>query len=385
LKTTAIIYLPPAPTNLVRWYLTPFAGLPFLLRNALTLQRSGIQQILIYAEAEGNKIAPLRHLLENDSRIHADIHWAINLAELKLALPQASGKICIANGSGVYDKKQFALLLQAAKEKTPGPLDGTELESFFRQLDEGQPDTHPPEPFIYIPSQTGTRIQNPEDFAVQHERLLKGSGQNHDSPVTRVLSRPVSRLLTRLFLPTPITPNQITVFSFFLGLAAAFCFIQGSHAMNILGGGLLVLSTWVDGADGEIARLKYQESELGGKLDIYCDNIVHFLVFAAIGIGAWLQIGDKVYLALGGLAAFGSLAAFLLLSPFLLVKRSFNRPVSGQIEANKAMAEKFANRDFIQLVFIMALAGALHLFIWVAAIGSAIFTLYLLYYRWAQR
>ncbi|MFQ5483655.1 MAG: CDP-alcohol phosphatidyltransferase family protein, partial [Nitrospinaceae bacterium] len=119
----------------------------------------------------------------------------------------------------------------------------------------------------------------------KHERLLGGSGLNHDSPVTRLLSRPVSRRLTRWFLGTKIHPNQITLFSFALGLAAAAALFQGTYGMNVLGGLLLVCSTWVDGSDGEIARLKFLETDIGGKLDILCDNVVHFLVFAAIGWG----------------------------------------------------------------------------------------------------
>ena len=92
---------------------------------------------------------------------------------------------------------------------------------------------------------TVSRITVITSYSIHYTKLY----EPHDSPITRILSRPVSRAMTRLFLATPITPNQITIFSFLLGLAAAFCFLEGSRAMSIAGGVLLVFSTWVDGVD----------------------------------------------------------------------------------------------------------------------------------------
>ena len=34
------------------------------------------------------------------------------------------------------------------------------------------------------------------------------------------------------------------------------------------------------------------ETDIGKKLDIYCDNIIHFLVFTAIGCGIYLKTGE---------------------------------------------------------------------------------------------
>jgi len=388
--TSALLYLSAPSGRLDTWYSASFAGLPLLVRSVLTLQRSGIRDILIYGDCAEQAMAPLRGLIEKDPRVDANVRWAAGFTDLLPALAQAGVPAFIINGSAVHDKKLLrqAFMQTRGNQAAPHALsadDEKNLQDFFRQLDTGEPGVSPPDLFVYIPASAGAALQKPEDFGRQHERLLRGSGQPHDSPITRILSRPVSRAMTRLFLATPITPNQITIFSFLLGLAAAFCFLEGSRAMNIAGGVLLVFSTWVDGVDGEIARLKFQETEIGGKLDIYCDNIIHFLVFAALGAGVYQQTGEAVYLALGFLAALGSLASFLLLSPFLLVKRSFNPQTAEKAEAGKAMAEKFANRDFIHFILILALAGLLPLFTWIAAIGSSLFTAYLLYHRFSNR
>ncbi len=152
--------------------------------------------------------------------------------------------------------------------------------------------------------------------------------------------------------------------------------------MNMLGGLLLLFSTWVDGADGEIARLKFMETEIGGKLDIICDNIVHFFVFGAIGWGASKVTGEVIHLYMGGLAAFASLASWILLGAIILKKNT--GATSPEPNSEPSMAEKLANRDFIHFLMLMALIDQVKVFIVVAAIGARIFTIYMIYIRLTQ-
>ena len=225
-------------------------------------------------------------------------------------------------------------------------------------------------------------IQKPEDFKILHEAQVGNSGLHHDSAITRILSRPASRVLTRMFLNTPISPNQITLISFFLGLTSAFLFSRGYYESSVIASVLLVFSTWIDGTDGEIARLKFMESDIGKKLDLYCDNIIHFLVFTAIGYGAFLKTDETLFLYLGSLAGLGGLIAFLLLSPILLEKRSPEKQLFHVSEPE--LAEKFANRDFIHFLLLVSLIDQLEIFITVAAIGANIFAGYLVYSRFCK-
>ena len=121
------------------------------------------------------------------------------------------------------------------------------------------------------------------------------------------------------------------------------------------------------------------ETDIGKKLDIYCDNIIHFLVFTGIGYGVYLKAGEVIFLGLGGLAAFGGLLSFFLLSPVLLEKRSPGKQLFHISEPE--LAEKFANRDFIHFLLLVAAIDQLEIFIAVAAVGANIFAGYLLYSR----
>ena len=127
----------------------------------------------------------------------------------------------------------------------------------------------------------------------------------------------------------------------------------------------------MDGADGEIARLKFMESDIGKKLDLYCDNIIHFLVFTAIGYGAFLKTDETLFLYLGSLAGLGGLSHFSCSAQYFLRKDLQEKQLFHISEPE--LAEKFANRDFIHFLLLVSLIDQLEIFITLAAIGANIF------------
>lgn len=386
LRNISVLHLPspPAPWKTSEWYASPIAGVPFLLRNVLSLQRSGIHDLIVYIDNE--EIEQLASVIKEDSRVTAKIHWVSNSEQLKETLQNQKSRILLFNGSALHDKKETRSLLKTlVQQETASPISMDQLESLIEKIqrnDEKELIEEQTPSFTYIPGSATARVQEQRDFSIQHERLLAGSGQNHDSLITRLLSRSVSQKMTRLLLNTSVTPNQITLFSFVTGLVSAICFAGGTYPLNVFGGFSLLFSTWLDGTDGEIARLKFMESELGAKLDIICDNIVHFFVFGAIGWGVAKITGDETYLYLGGLAAFASLASFILLGVTILKKNS--GATAPAPDAEPSLAEKLANRDFINFLMLMALIDQLNIFILISAIGATVFTIYLAYLRLTQ-
>ena len=378
--------------NSVEWYSSKIAGVPFALRNLLIFQKVKIKDLAVFMEDPSGDLKKLFSTILVDSRISHEITWISNIAQLKEWIETKSNQVYIFDGSALHDKKYLNKLVNSLpkydSELQEGlPINPENLEEFLLNTQNKQAvsrSTQLPEKLqtgfpIYIQGSKEAEVQREEDFKTLHEMQVNGSGLNHDSPITRIFSRPASRILTRLFLNTPISPNQITLLSFFLGLASACFFFQGTYWDNVIAATLLVISTWVDGADGEIARLKFMETEIGKTLDIYCDNIIHFLIFTAIGIGVCGRTGENIHLYLGGLAGLGSLAAFFLLSPVLLKKRSPEKQLLQFIEPD--LAEKFANRDFIHFLLIVSLIDQMEMFILVAAIGANLFAGYLVYSR----
>ena len=376
--------------NPIKWYSSKIAGVPFILRNLLTLQKADIKTLVVFMEDPNGDLQKSFEKILQDRRLAQDIIWIGNIMQLKKWIQNNPNPVYIFNGSVLHDTKKLYQLIRSEaqnREQSFFPINPKNLEDLLSNncidsINCGSNESmHKGFP-VYIPGPKDMEIKKPEDFKILHEAQMRNSGLHHDSTITRILSRPVSRVLTRMFLNTPISPNQITLISFFLGLTSAFLFSRGYYESSVIASALLVLSTWIDGADGEIARLKFMESDIGKKLDLYCDNIIHFLVFTAIGYGVFLKTSETLFLYLGSLAGLGGLLAFLLLSPILLKKRSPEKQFFHISEPE--LAEKFANRDFIHFLLLVSLIDQLEIFIAVAAIGANIFAAYLVYSRFCK-
>jgi phosphatidylglycerophosphate synthase len=116
-------------------------------------------------------------------------------------------------------------------------------------------------------------------------KFLRGSGKSQDGFVSRYLNRPISRVVTRLLLRFPTTPNAWTLLIFLIPLAAALTLLQGAYWSFLWGLVLFQVFSVLDGCDGEIARAKFLESERGRRLDDLFDILSNILLVAALGFG----------------------------------------------------------------------------------------------------
>ncbi|HIE53846.1 MAG TPA: CDP-alcohol phosphatidyltransferase, partial [Chromatiaceae bacterium] len=128
--------------------------------------------------------------------------------------------------------------------------------------------------------------------------LSRARGKDRDGPVSRWLNRAVSIRLSRWLVRLPVTPNQISLFSFALSLAAAGLFMVGGYPALAAGGVLAQVASIIDGCDGEIARLKHLGSDYGGWLDAVLDRYADaFLLFGLTWHLLHAQAGDAALLA----------------------------------------------------------------------------------------
>ncbi|MCC6767207.1 MAG: CDP-alcohol phosphatidyltransferase family protein [Deltaproteobacteria bacterium] len=222
----------------------------------------------------------------------------------------------------------------------------------------------PPKDALLVPASDAT------GRAAAERALFTRLGRSGDGWFTRLVDRRLSRSLTRLLLPTGIAPNVVTLASIAIGIAGGCCFARGTPSAAVAGALLFLLSTIVDGCDGEIARMTYRESAFGAKLDILGDNLVHLFLFGGIAIGLYARSGDAIVAALGWALLGGVLLA--MASVYACVVR---RPPS---PAQRALYEAFASREFAYLLVVLTLAGRLDWFLWMSAIGTYVFALGLL-------
>jgi archaetidylinositol phosphate synthase len=101
----------------------------------------------------------------------------------------------------------------------------------------------------------------------------------------------LARRVVRPLLGTRVRPNHLTTLRLLTGVAACLLLSLGTRAGMGWGGGLWLLSAFLDRADGELARIGNMMSPGGHRYDYYSDSIVNSLFFVAIGIGlrdSWL-------------------------------------------------------------------------------------------------
>ncbi|MZH46895.1 MAG: CDP-alcohol phosphatidyltransferase family protein [Nitrospinae bacterium] len=358
---TALLLL---PSNSV-FYWRNLVQIPFLLRNALTLQRAGIEKLIIWmqdpAQSEGKR------KFEQDPRLTLEVKWIDNGIGLQ------GTRVMVLDGSTLLGKSELAGAMKSVNSNQKDFSDFPFFPDSLQQLLESNEDNL----IEVIRPDNSARIDNENDLIAAEERLLKSVGLNNDSLMDRLLTRFISRQLTRLFLLTGLTPNQITFLSLTIGLCAAWNFFQGTYNSNLTGAILLLVSAWVDCTDGEIARLKFMETEAGARFDIFCDNIVHFFVFFSIGMGLFFQTGDPQFKLFGALAVYGSLFSFIILGGVIVKKKQ-----EDEQDETPSLSDQLANRDFTYFLFILACMGRLDIFIILTAIGSNLFAIYLIFQKW---
>ena len=112
----------------------------------------------------------------------------------------------------------------------------------------------------------------------------------------------IDRIVVRLgvvFQRLPFTPNQVTLMSAAVGVAAGILFIFDQW----LAGAISVFASMVlDGLDGEVARRKNMKSKYGAFLDTMMDRVVDTTVVLGVAYSSAKIYGDTAWI-IGFLAA----------------------------------------------------------------------------------
>jgi phosphatidylglycerophosphate synthase len=199
------------------------------------------------------------------------------------------------------------------------------------------------------------------------------------------LVRHFSCRLTPVLLRWPITPNQITIFSLFLGLAGAGFFIFSDWIIDIIGALLVSFSYILDNCDGEVARIKGLSSEFGAHLDDIVDSSVDTAFFVALGYGMRMETGEKIWLWLGLAAAAGAIIDFCI-EQIKEARLKKQEGVKSRVEVAHTPDEpettedwiiyifhELSRADFCLIILILAVFDMTWLLLPLAAVGAQIY------------
>ena len=176
------------------------------------------------------------------------------------------------------------------------------------------------------------RVTTEAELADAEQTIRRASYKDTDAKVAR-FNRRISLPISVALIPTPLTANQLSVILVGVGLYAAWLFSIGHYWTGVLGGFLSLAASVLDGCDGEIARLKYQESALGCWIETVGDYSYYIAIFVGLTIGAVRQTQWDVFYWFGGTALAGMVLTFAL----LIYLRS--RLTAGQPERLHAIAK----------------------------------------------
>ncbi len=194
-----------------------------------------------------------------------------------------------------------ASLFNVLEESVAGG-DETLSGAMQRLADRGKLRAHELEGGFWIDIDTEDALKKAEDLL--SSRLVKPT----DGFISRYLNRTVSTRISRLLVKTPIKPDAISFTAFVLSLIAALLLSHGDYIAVLAGGILVQVSSILDGCDGEVARLKFQQSDYGAWFDSVLDRYADAAVILGLTYGWWVSHGGGPMTWLAGyLALTGSL------------------------------------------------------------------------------
>ena len=131
---------------------------------------------------------------------------------------------------------------------------------------------------------------------------LREAARGGDGFYSTFALRRVSWRFTSVAERIRLTPNQVTVMSFVLGLIAAGFLALGSRPWSIVGALLLQFCLIVDCVDGELARYRRRFSRFGAWLDATTDRVKEFAAIGALAVAGARHEADLWWLVAAAIA-----------------------------------------------------------------------------------
>ena len=188
--------------------------------------------------------------------------------------------------------------------------------------------------------------------------------KDQDGVLSKYLFRPVAYPITRALLPTPITPNGVTLIVAVLALGGCVLVAGASYQAAVIGSLLQHVAGYFDCTDGEIARLRHEGSRFGQWFDTLTDEATTVAYLVCVGIHVykihdddWYQVHIAWTLPVG---VIGTLVGLYVIYYYLAkVARSGNSQDYPVKKGGKlAGLAQLTHRDFIGLgSLILAIAN----------------------------
>jgi phosphatidylglycerophosphate synthase len=145
--------------------------------------------------------------------------------------------------------------------------------------------------------------------------------------VARHINKKISFRITRDYLCRwPFTPNQVTLGAGAIGLVGCLWIATGTYVGMVLGFLLAQLQSILDGCDGELARVRFQQTAIGEWLDTIVDDVLNLALVASVGVGLAHRSGSRTSIGVALVAC-----AFLLTYNVIAYRELIKQGEGGEV------------------------------------------------------
>lgn len=168
--------------------------------------------------------------------------------------------------------------------------------------------------------------------------------------------RPIGYRWALLFRHFGVTPNAITVASIFLGIAAGILFYYNNLLINVIGMCLLIWANMYDSADGQLARMTGQKSEIGRILDGVSGDFWFITIYAAICLRLTPEWGYWIWI-LAAIAGFchskqAAMADYYRNVHLFFLKGKLGSELDNSIQQRELYLSLSWKQDFVRKTFL---------------------------------
>jgi hypothetical protein len=153
----------------------------------------------------------------------------------------------------------------------------------------------------------GTRVVDRATRRAAEDAVFEDLMRGDLGLVARVINKKISFRLTRyLLVHLPFTPNMITLVAGCIGFFGAMLISTGTYDNVLMGFLLAQTQSILDGCDGELARVRFQQTGLGEWLDTIVDDFLNLAIVLAVGVALWRKgapLGDFKDIKVGNVLA----------------------------------------------------------------------------------
>jgi len=158
----------------------------------------------------------------------------------------------------------------------------------------------------------GIAITSQEGTAAAERFLVANSGKVSDGIHTS-FNRRLCRPVVRFFSHIGITPNAVTFGGVAVSILSAIAFARGTYLWSVFGALLFYVAGLFDEMDGMLARITFAETPMGTWLEGAADGLSYLLLFGGITIGLSRHYGS-IALWMGLALLIGSVLALIATS-----------------------------------------------------------------------